>query len=90
MKYWGVLRTDGRIVKDVLLETPHRTKADVADYAALVNELCRALDLSQPVFLKKHVRDFEQFARAVFKPEDFMEPVHFDKFEVELFFKDER
>lgn len=87
MKAWGVLRTDGRIVKDVLLETAHQKKDEIGDPGLLVNELCRALDLSRPVLLNKHLSDFERFSRAVFKPEDFMESVDFDRFEVELFFQ---
>lgn len=87
MKVWGVLRTDGHIVKDALMETAHQTKNEVEDYAFLVGELCRALDLSRPVLLNKHANDFERFSRVVFKPEDFMEPVDFDRFEIELFFK---
>ena len=86
MKVWGVLRTDGHIVKDALLETAHRKKDEIEDHAALVSELCRALDLSRPVLLKKHISDLERFSRAVFKPEDFMENVDFDRFEVELMF----
>ncbi len=88
MKYWGTLRTDGRIVKDALLESAYQKKDEIEDYAALVSELCRALDLSRPVLLKKHLNDLDRFSRTVFKSEDFMESVDFDKFEVELFFKD--
>ncbi len=88
MKLWGVLRTDGKLTGDALLETEHLRKSDVKDYAQLIGELCHALDLSRPVLLNKHLNDFERFSRAVFKPEDFMEPVSFDRFEVELFFKD--
>ncbi|HWS29266.1 MAG TPA: hypothetical protein VN512_04025 [Clostridia bacterium] len=88
MKYWGTLHTDGRIVKDALLESAYQKKGEIEDYAALVSELCRALDLSRPVLLKKHLNDLDRFSRTVFKSEDFMESVDFDKFEVELFFKD--
>jgi len=88
MKYWGILRTDGRIVNDVLLESDYQKKNEIEDYAVLVSELCRALDLSRPVLLKKHLNDLDRFSRVVFKSEDFMEPVDFDRFEVELFFKD--
>ncbi|HMM30412.1 MAG TPA: hypothetical protein PKB13_01415 [Clostridia bacterium] len=87
MKAWGVLRTDGRIVKDTLIETAHQKKTDMTDYAGLLNDLCHTLDLSRPVLLNKHLNDLERFSRVVFKPEDFMEAVDFDRFEIELFFK---
>ncbi|HWR18913.1 MAG TPA: hypothetical protein VN608_04770 [Clostridia bacterium] len=88
MKYWGILRTDGRIVKDVLLESNYQKKDEIENYTDLISELCRALDLSRPVLLKKHLNDLDRFSRVVFKGEDFMESVDFDRFEVELFFKD--
>ena len=87
MKLWGVLRTDGRIVKEALLETPHQKKSELEAYDALIGALCEALDLARPVVLKKHERDISRFSRVVFKREDFMESVDFDRFEIELFFK---
>ena len=35
--------------------------------------------------LDKHVRELERFGRTAFLPNDFMESVSFDRFEIELF-----
>ena len=50
----------------------------------LLHELCQDLDLCRPVILRKHVNDLKQFSRVVFKPTDFIEPVDFDEFEIEV------
>ncbi|MFR0882855.1 MAG: hypothetical protein ACLSH5_06180 [Christensenellales bacterium] len=36
--------------------------------------------------LKKHLKELEDFSRVVFRADDFMEPVDFDKFEIEIFY----
>ena len=35
---------------------------------------------------KKHLKELEDFSRVVFRADDFMEPVDFDKFEIEIFY----
>lgn len=50
----------------------------------MVHELCQEMDLSRPVMLKKHFNEFQQFQRITFRQADFMEPVSFDRFELEL------
>lgn len=51
----------------------------------VITELCKPLDLAVPVILPKHVSELDKFSRTVFKPEDFMESVEFDGYEVEIF-----
>lgn len=51
----------------------------------ILHVLCQALDLSRPVMLEKHVRELDQFSHTVFRQRDFMEPVSFDRFEIEIF-----
>jgi len=85
MKLWGTIRRDNRIIQDATEEISAATPAEVGDWDEAIGALCRRLDLSRPVLLKKHIRDFKEFSRAVFKGEDFMEDVDFDRFEIELF-----
>ncbi|MBR3382473.1 MAG: hypothetical protein IKG85_05495 [Clostridia bacterium] len=85
MKLWGKIRKDDHTVSDEVVAVHAKHAYEVGDWTEPMTELCRKLNLSRPVILKKHVRDLEQFSRAVFSPADFMEPVDFDRFEVELF-----
>lgn len=49
-----------------------------------LKEICQKLDLSVPVWLKKHTQEFSQFKYVTFYPQDFIDDVDFDKLEVEL------
>ena len=41
-------------------------------------------DLSRPLILQRHCRDLENFGRAIFKKDDFVDSFPFDQLEVEL------
>lgn len=47
-------------------------------------EICAKLDISVPVWLKKHDLEFSQFKYVTFYPQDFVDEVDFDKLEIEL------
>ena len=49
----------------------------------MIGEACHILDLSRPVILRKHLQDIDRFGRAIFKAADFMEPIAFDRLEIE-------
>ena len=47
-------------------------------------EICSKLDISVPLWLKKHDLEFSQFKYVTFYPQDFVDDVDFDKLEIEL------
>lgn len=49
-----------------------------------LDQICKTLDLSLPVWLKKHETEFLQFKSVVLYPEDFIDETDFDKLEIEL------
>ena len=49
-----------------------------------LKEICQKLDLSVPVWLKKHDAEFSEFKYVTFYPQDFIDEVDFDKLEIEL------
>ncbi len=86
MKVWGLLRNHHKIAKDVVQEfnTDGRPNS-LESWTPVIGELCQALDLSRPVILQKHIDELARFSRTTFRPADFMEPVHFQRFEIEIF-----
>lgn len=48
------------------------------------------LDIARPLVLQKHVQDANAFSRVVFRKSDFVEPVSFDEFELELVAEEEK
>ncbi len=85
MKLWGKTRLDDRTVSSETVTVAAKSANEVEDWSEPFSRLCHKLNLSRPVILKKHVRELEQFSHTVFFPADFVEPVDFDRFEVELY-----
>ena len=86
LRLWAKCLTEQRIVSDTVREYPMEARpADPDGWSEILTDLCRQLDLSRPVLMKKHVRELLQFNRAVFYPQDFMESVDFERFEIEIF-----
>ena len=48
-----------------------------------VKTICEKFDSPSPVVLTKHIRDYIMFGTVVFRPDDFVESVHFDKLIIE-------
>lgn len=48
-----------------------------------LEEACRALDLSKPLWLDKNQREWETFGQTRFLPDSFMESVDFERLEIE-------
>ncbi len=86
MRLWATIRDGQRIVRETMIEADYTKLDQVEDWTALLGEACHTLDLARPVLLKKHLKDLTAFSRTVFKPDDFMEPVDFQRFEVEAIF----
>ena len=86
MRLWATIRNGHRIQRETMIHADFAKMDQVEDWPGLIGEACHALDLARPVILQKHLRDMASFSRAVFKAEDFMEPVSFQRLEVEAFF----
>lgn len=83
MKLWGIVRKSNRIVQDVVYEC-ERPEAEEG-WTEVIGAVCVKLDLARPVLLGKHIRELQQFSRTVFRADDFMEPISFSRFELEIF-----
>lgn len=46
--------------------------------------LCKKLEISVPIWLKKNTREFVRFGRTSFNSDQFLEPVDFDRFEIKF------
>ena len=71
-------------MRETVREFSSARPRDMEGWSVLLHELCQDLDLCRPVFLRKHLNDLTHFSRVVFRPADFIEPVDFDQFEVEI------
>lgn len=73
-----------RIIRDVTAACPD------GDWESALAQACRSLDIAVPMVVRRHYKDFEDFRQLRFLPEHFLEPVPFDRLEVEFFDPDDR
>lgn len=85
MKIWGKTRLDNHTLSSRTVTVHVKSAAEVEDWSEPFAKLCHELDIARPVILSKHTRELAVFGHTVFYPADFMEPVAFDRFEIELF-----
>ena len=85
MKIWAKCLREQKIQKDVVQEFAPARPSELSGWSEVLVALCRPLDLARPVLMQKHVRELAQFSRTVVYPQDFMESVDFDRFEIEIF-----
>lgn len=84
LKLWAIIRTDQRIQRDAILECEGNRYSSKEQWESNLLSASKLFDLSRPVMLSKHFKELEQFGRTVFKQNDFMESVDFDRFEIEI------
>ena len=83
MRIWATIRKGHRIIGEVTLQTEYQKREQEEDWGDLIGEACHTLDLSRPVILRKHLQDIDLYVRARFNAADVMEPIAFDRLEIE-------
>lgn len=49
-----------------------------------LEQVYKELDMAEPVWVSKHAAELSRYGHTKFFPEDFVEPVSFDYFEIEF------
>ena len=81
MKLWATLHTDKQITASCRCSSSEQDAAEAI--AECLGEACKTLDISEPVWLKKHARELVAFRRTKFFAHDFIDSVNFDYMEIE-------
>lgn len=82
-KLWARKISRNQLIESIIV----KNKEDISTYEKrdkCLKEICQKLDLSVPVWLKKHDLEFSNFKYVTFYPQDFIDDVDFDKLEIEL------
>lgn len=74
-RWWGKIKVEDRIREDETVTSDN--------FASALISLCEHFDLTKPIVTGKHQHEMENFRRTVFYPDDFIEDVCFDTFEIE-------
>lgn len=79
IKIWGKIVSTDKIIKSKTV----KVDAKNTTFFDMLKDLCSTLNIPTPVLLDKHVYDFNMFNMCIFRKDDFIEEVVFDKFLLE-------
>lgn len=80
-RIWAKVLKDDRIQKQFVYESEERFA--YSDFFAYLADICVELDVPTPVLLKTHIFNYAKFNHVVFRPDDFIEQISFDKLYLE-------
>ena len=85
IKIWGKTIRKNKIIKSHMVESASNLDEHLVFDS--VDIICEKFDIARPIILDKHRNDMREFFLMRFFPEDFIEKVNFDKFEIEVYIK---
>ena len=76
-RIWGKLYKNNRLIQDITVcnDTEDTRTHKVFD---ALDEICRAVDLSKPIWLDANNREIKRHARTCFRQDSFVDEVDFD------------
>ncbi len=82
MKLWIKTIKGEKITQSVLYDVKGLySPQNLLEY---LTEICFNLDIPRPIVIQKHLLDMEKFNHTIFKANDFVETVDFDKLWIEV------
>jgi len=82
-KLWARKIKTNKIINSFVVKNKEEISLDEKKDKCL-KEICLKLDISVPIWLKKHELEFSQFKYVIFTAQDFIDEIDFDKLEIEL------
>ena len=80
-RIWAKVLKEDRIQKQFVYESDKTFS--YSDFFTYLSDICVELDGPTPVLLKTHVFNYAKFNHVVFRPDDFIERISFDKLHLE-------
>lgn len=80
----GKIYVEGKLVREAVAEDNEEGHSFRDKLETCLIDLCSLTDIPVPLWLKKNTRELAIFRRTFFTPEQFMDKVWFDKFEIKL------
>ena len=76
-RIWAKVLKEGHIEKQFVYEKEE--KFSYSDFFTYLSDICVELDVPTPVLMKTHIFHYAKFNHVVFRPDDFIEEVAFDR-----------
>ena len=80
----GKIYVEGKLVREAVAEDNEEGHSFREKLENCLLDLCSLIDIPVPLWLKKNTRELAVFRKTFFTPEQFMDKVWFDKFEIKL------
>ena len=76
-RIWAKVLKEGHIQKQYVYESSK--KFAYSEFFSYLTDICGELDVPTPVLIKTHIMNYAKFNHVVFRPDDFIEEISFDK-----------
>lgn len=84
MKLVGKLIKGTNIISEKVVEKEDNNASFRELLEANLIDLCKELDISVPLWLKRNTTEFVRFRKTSFAKDQFVESVNFDRFEIKI------
>lgn len=81
VKICGRIKNKSKIISTYVFELDEDFQ--ISEFEHYVADICYNLDIPNPITLVKHIKNFMLFNNTIYKKEDFVEKVFFDKLELQ-------
>ena len=83
-RMWGKLFKDNHMLRDMVAINDNPTLNRTRKVFSSLEEICRAFDLSQPIWLDSTINDFRRHSKCRFTQDSFVEQIDFDYLEIQV------
>lgn len=87
-RLWAKVFKENRMIKDMVVCNDSKDLRRTQKVFMAVEEVCRAYDLSKPIWLNVTIEDFKKHDKTRFTKDNFIEAVDFDYLEIHVIEED--
>lgn len=84
----GKIIKDNKIIRDMVVENGDPGLRRTQKIFAAIDEICRAFDLSKPIWLDANIAEFKRHDKTRFRQDNFIEIIDFDFLEIQVIEED--
>lgn len=87
-RLWAKIFKENRMVKDMVVRNDSMDLRRTQKIYQAIDDICRAYDLSKPIWLESTIQDFKRHDKTRFTQDNFMDQIDFDYLEIHIIEED--
>jgi len=87
-RLWAKIFKDNKMIKDMVVSNDNPDLRRTQKIFAAIDDICRAFDLSKPIWLDSNIADFKRYDKTRFRQDNFIETIGFDYLEIQVIEED--